>query len=384
MTRGIRSLFVIFVGIAVFGASATTGQSVSARTGRAAGGESIEAAEKKRPRRGARRSRRDTSRPRGLRAREYYVYEHLIRRGDTVGEIARRYKVAQEKILSWNDLTSPHLIREGRTLTIYSKTRVPQRERSHYRVERGDTLGKIAQRHRMSVRELRSVNRIRGDLIRVGQRLVVFAEKEPEIARLGGRGRRPAGRGYLTGAVQLRSGRGFHVKNPRESWGTVSTIRQIRQAFGELRRQYGRSQACVGDISHPEGGPLDGHRSHQRGLDVDISFYRKGVARDRRFHRVTKKTIDVRRTWRLLHQFIRQGQVDMIFIDYALQEVLYEEARRRGARSRDLDEWFQYPRGRGAGRGVIRHEPGHANHMHVRFLDMTRSAARGRRAGAAL
>jgi hypothetical protein len=33
----------------------------------------------------------------------------------------------------------------------------------------------------------------------------------------------------------------------------------------------------------------------------------------------------------------------------------------------DLDELFQYPRGKNRTRGIIRHSKGHVNHFHVRF-----------------
>ena len=377
-----RSCFVLSLALVVGLGAVVLPQPAVADPAQTEGSAAFEAAEKKRSRRARARRPKKPAHQR-LGPREHYVYEHKIRRGDTVGKIARRYGVTQEQVLSWNDLVSPHLIRVGRSLTIYSKKRVAQRGRDFYRVKRGDTLGKIAKRHAMKIRELRSVNGLRSDLIRPGQRLIVLVDKPPEVTRLGRRGRRVGTRGDLTGGVQLRSAKGFHVKNPRESWGTPATVRQIKEAFQAMLRRFKRSTICVGDISTREGGPLDGHRSHQRGLDVDIGFYRKGVARDRRFYRVTKRTMDARRTWHLLHAFFRQGQVDMIFIDYALQEPLYKEAQRAGVPKRQLDSWFQYPRRRSAGRGLIRHEPGHANHMHIRFLDVRRSATRGHRSGAA-
>ena len=49
----------------------------------------------------------------------------------------------------------------------------PPPEVRRYRVRRGDTLGHIARRFRTSVSRLRSMNRIRGSLIRVGQLLSV-------------------------------------------------------------------------------------------------------------------------------------------------------------------------------------------------------------------
>jgi len=49
----------------------------------------------------------------------------------------------------------------------------PPPDNTRYRVRRGDTLGHIARRFRTSVSKLRQLNRIRGNLIRVGQTLLV-------------------------------------------------------------------------------------------------------------------------------------------------------------------------------------------------------------------
>ncbi len=46
-------------------------------------------------------------------------------------------------------------------------------QRIRYRVRRGDTLGKIARRHGVSVRQLREWNGVRGSVIRIGQRLTI-------------------------------------------------------------------------------------------------------------------------------------------------------------------------------------------------------------------
>ena len=40
-----------------------------------------------------------------------------------------------------------------------------------YKVKKGDTLSHIADKYRVSVRKLKSLNNLRGSLIRVGQRL---------------------------------------------------------------------------------------------------------------------------------------------------------------------------------------------------------------------
>ena len=45
-----------------------------------------------------------------------------------------------------------------------------------YRVRNGDVLGTIARKHGVSVRELKSWNGLRNDMIRVGQKLYIHAD----------------------------------------------------------------------------------------------------------------------------------------------------------------------------------------------------------------
>ena len=58
---------------------------------------------------------------------------------------------------------------------------------------------------------------------------------------------------------------------------------------------------------------------------------------------------------------------ERIFLDFELQGLLYRHARRNGVSKRELDRIFQYPHGRWARTGVVRHLRGHDDHLHVRF-----------------
>ena len=69
----------------------------------------------------------------------------------------------------------------------------------------------------------------------------------------------------------------------------------------------------------------------------------------------------------MIKSFIDTDDVRFIFVDYRLQRVLYEHAAKQGVPKARLRELFQYPRSRAVNGGIIRHEPGHATHFHVRF-----------------
>jgi hypothetical protein len=57
----------------------------------------------------------------------------------------------------------------------------------------------------------------------------------------------------------------------------------------------------------------------------------------------------------------------MIFLDFDVQGILYAWALDHGVSEHRLARIFQYPHGRGSSAGIVRHVPGHDNHMHVRF-----------------
>jgi hypothetical protein len=87
----------------------------------------------------------------------------------------------------------------------------------------------------------------------------------------------------------------------------------------------------------------------------------------RRFRPATGKRLDVDRAWQLVDAFLDTGAVRYIFMDYSIQEQIYEHAKSRGVPRSRLDELFQYPRGRRRAYGIIRDDPGHDDHFHVRF-----------------
>jgi hypothetical protein len=63
----------------------------------------------------------------------------------------------------------------------------------------------------------------------------------------------------------------------------------------------------------------------------------------------------------------RDGGVYVMFLDFEVQGVIYKWAKENGVKDVRLNRLFQYPHGRDAAAGLIRHEPNHANHLHVRF-----------------
>lgn len=125
------------------------------------------------------------------------VYQyHKVETGETLGTIATRYETTVAEIQRENGLNSTKIyvgqrlkVKVGTTLTpntnVQTQSNVvtppqqttntpPPATKQYYTVRSGDTFGKIAQRHRLSISQLKKLNpSVNVDRINVGQRLRV-------------------------------------------------------------------------------------------------------------------------------------------------------------------------------------------------------------------
>ena len=106
---------------------------------------------------------------------------HRVRSGQTLGVIARRYGTSVRALQRLNGLRSAHLIRVGQRLRVPLKgerrrvARAASPDGTHI-VRRGESLGKIAQRYKTTVAALQQLNGIKNAaLIPVGKKLRVSA-----------------------------------------------------------------------------------------------------------------------------------------------------------------------------------------------------------------
>ncbi len=182
--------------------------------------------------------------------------------------------------------------------------------------------------------------------------------------------------GSLRAAMQLPAHAAYVVRDPSRAWGTAETIKRLTSAFDEVvRTDPFAPRVRVHDLSLRNGGPMRGHKSHQSGRDVDLTYYRRTCERECIGRPVSASELDSGRQWRLLRYWLQHGHAEFIFVDYALQRPLYEQAKSAGATPGQLAQWFQYPRGPDLPAGVIRHVPNHANHVHIRFRCAPRDGA---------
>lgn len=314
-----------------------------------------------------------SSRPKPAKECQYRtpVHLHEVLPGEHLGLIAGRYGVYRKDLIALNaELENPDRILPGQMIQVCPE--IPPREQKTvtHVVAAGENLASIAKRYELEVEALLEMQGGRvsnPNHIRVGQELTIELEGDilpgfdpEEVEEKNGR---------LSRSVQLREGDGYMLKRPHLAFGTPATISTIERVLTRYRkRSHGGPVIHVGDISKQSGGPLSGHLSHQTGKDVDIGLVHRGPAASSvRFVKATDGNLDVERTWMLVEEFLQTGNVRYIFLDYEVQKQLYDYARGHGVSKRQLDEWFQYPRGRGRGFGIVRHWRNHADHIHVRF-----------------
>lgn len=97
---------------------------------------------------------------------------HVVRRGDTLWDIAQLHGTTARAIRRANGVQSVRRLRVGQRLEIPGAQRIAKQRRLYHRVRRGETLSIIADRYRVSLAALQRANGIRDrDRIHVGQRL---------------------------------------------------------------------------------------------------------------------------------------------------------------------------------------------------------------------
>ena len=92
---------------------------------------------------------------------------HKVRRGESLGLIAKKYGISVGKLVSWNSLDRKHMIYPGQKLKLYAPTKI-------HKVKRGESLGLIARKYGVSVSQLVSWNNLgRRRTIYPGQKLKI-------------------------------------------------------------------------------------------------------------------------------------------------------------------------------------------------------------------
>ncbi|WP_226966396.1 lytic transglycosylase domain-containing protein [Sulfurimonas sediminis] len=101
---------------------------------------------------------------------------HVVRRGESLSRIGKKYGVSYKVIKDFNKLRTNRLrIKQKLVIPIAKNTKHKKFKSTHYyMVKKGDSLGSIARAHKISIKNIRAQNNIKGSLIRVGERLKLY------------------------------------------------------------------------------------------------------------------------------------------------------------------------------------------------------------------
>ena len=96
------------------------------------------------------------------------VNEYVVKSGDSLYSIAKKYNTSVDEIKSLNNLTN-NLLNIGQKLKIPTKEEVT----NTYTVKSGDSLYSIARKYNTSVDELKRKNNLTSNLLKIGQKLII-------------------------------------------------------------------------------------------------------------------------------------------------------------------------------------------------------------------
>jgi murein endopeptidase/LysM repeat protein len=306
------------------------------------------------------------------------LVKHRVVSRETVRQIAARYGVLQSALRRWNDLPDDLERPKPRsTLKVWAKRIPPARVRVEHVVVEGDTWGQIARRYGAASTDIRAYNVSRigrsldpEEVVHVWVDPVVRADieraDEADLLRRGAYGVGSPADGRLVNGVQILEGPDWTLHFPSSAWGTTFAVNALMSALHQWRASSGFSGVLrIGSMSRQRGGEFGSHRSHQTGRDVDIRLPLRvdtpqGIP-------VNVRRVDWIALWHLVDTFERSGSVEVIFFDYKLQRRLAKAAAEAGVPEERIAELLQWPIGSKASRGAVRHEPGHTEHIHVRF-----------------
>ena len=109
---------------------------------------------------------------------------YTVKSGVTLSEIAIKFRTSVRKIKTWNGIRND-VIYVGKKLTIHvpayydelkDKSNSQSNRKIIYNVRRGDTLSQIAYKYRVSIKNIKKWNNLKGTNIRIGDKLIIYTK----------------------------------------------------------------------------------------------------------------------------------------------------------------------------------------------------------------
>ena len=150
---------------------------------------------------------------------------HEMENGETLSDIARHYGVTLPAIEAANHLEPHATVPAGFLLTVPTAP-----ERVHwvrYRVQRGDTLPRIADRFDVTVEQLKRWNHIRGSHVSRGAHLRIYAGAEDSAPPATARSAQKTAASAKTVSAEVRPAQGLeHRVKPGETLYSIARVYQ--------------------------------------------------------------------------------------------------------------------------------------------------------------
>jgi LysM repeat protein len=156
---------------------------------------------------------------------------HTVVKGDNLWSIARKYGISLDELAAANQLAKTASLRLGQTLAVPAKAAAPAvatggEAANTYAVVSGDTLGSIARKHGTTAAALRTANNLKGDALRIGQKLVIPGNALPvsnEVATSSVKSDSTA-----SARPAPRAGEGTHTVAPGDTLGSIARKHGVR------------------------------------------------------------------------------------------------------------------------------------------------------------
>ncbi|MCS6821724.1 MAG: LysM peptidoglycan-binding domain-containing protein [Microscillaceae bacterium] len=122
---------------------------------------------------------------------------HIVKKGETLYDIAQKYKVKVKELKEWNELTTNNYIQAGREMVVYvnetpetpkkqqeqpknvvstnTTTSTPTNQKTiKHTVAKNESLSKLANDYNVKMADIKSWNNLKSDNIFVGQQLTIY------------------------------------------------------------------------------------------------------------------------------------------------------------------------------------------------------------------
>ncbi|QER41243.1 LysM peptidoglycan-binding domain-containing protein [Thermodesulfobacterium sp. TA1] len=130
--------------------------------------------------------KKEESKPKTSQPVEVY---HVIKKGDTLESIAKKYGVTPQEIIRLNNLRKGQLkvgqkllIKKEGTASVEKNKSLEKKEYVYHTVRKGESLDSIAQKYKVSKEEIKRLNQLRSEILTPNQRLIIRPKEKTDVS----------------------------------------------------------------------------------------------------------------------------------------------------------------------------------------------------------